>query len=101
MKDNFSNLHELVDNLTEYLNLTPEQQFRVTAKIKRLIHLEKESVFCRYAHYAEGIFDKEPRDPWLFEILSAGRNNHENWASKTDEELVTWDVGTHKFRQGE
>lgn len=101
MKDNFQTLHELVDNLTEYLNLNPEQQFRVTAKIKRLIHREKSDVYSRYAHYAKGMFDHETKDPFLLEILTEGAARHEDWATKKDEEIVTWDIGPHKFKQGE
>lgn len=101
MNDNFTTLHDLVDNLTEYLGLTPEQQFRVTAKIKRLIHLQKQDVFMRYAFYAEGVFGDTPKDPWLHEILSTAADRHHHWASKTDEEIVTWDIGTHTFKQGE
>lgn len=101
MKDDFQTVHALVDNLTEYLNLTPEQQFRVTAKIKRLIHIEKQDFAMRYAFYAEGVFGDYPKDPWLHEILSEAAERHQNWSTKTDEEIVTWDVGTHTFKQGE
>jgi len=34
-------MHELIAELTKMLNLTPEQQFRVSAMIKREIHSEK------------------------------------------------------------
>lgn len=108
-KDDFFTLHGLVDNLTDYLDLTPEQQFRVTARIKRLIHYEKHSVYQRYAEYSKGFpaydlegnrkEDHEPRDPWIHRILSEARDNHSYWSEKPDEEIVTWDVGTHKFRQ--
>lgn len=115
MKDKFYTLHDLVDNLTEYLELTPEQQFRVTAKIKRLIHKEKQNVYYRYSLYAQGpgMYDRTdpenpihigyeaPQDPFLHNILSISAVNHAEWAKKTDEEIVTWDIGTHKFKQGE
>lgn len=99
MKDDFYTLHQLVDNLTEYLNLTSEQQFRVTAKIKRLIHHEKHDVYSRYSMYAEGYPPGSPQDPWLHRILTQAADNHKHWASKTDEEIVTWSVGTHIFTQ--
>jgi len=41
-------MRSLIAELTEYLNLTPEQQFRVSAMIKRNIHAEKASVFHRH-----------------------------------------------------
>lgn len=114
MKDDFFTLHQLVDNLTEYLSLTPEQQFRVTAKIKRLIHCEKQDLYHRYSLYAQGrgIYDntdkenpvligrEDPKDSFLHEILSNSYKNHKHWASLPDEEIVTWNVGTHKFNNG-
>lgn len=108
-------LEDLIDKLTKDLSLTPEQQFRVTADIKRFVHQEKADLFSRYISYAQGIpiFDRtdpmspmiigyeSPRDPWLHRLLLDSYDNHQHWASKTDEEIVTWDVGTHKFKQGE
>lgn len=112
--DVFPTLHDLIANLTEYLNLTPEQQFRVTAKIKRHVHEEKASVFHRYFLYSqgEGIFegeypnsvlvDREPaKDEFLNKIMESKYKQHAEMAREyTDEELVTWDVGTHTFKQG-
>lgn len=102
-------LHGLINTLTEELKLTPKQQFRVTAKIKRLIHAEKADVFYRYSMYSQGlpIFEDgkltghgAPDDPFLHEILTNKAEQHREMAEEyTDEELVTWDVGTHKFRQ--
>lgn len=100
MPDKFNNLHDLMDNLTQYLGLTPEQQFRVTAKIKRMIHVEKESVFGRYSEYAKGLSSERTKDSWLQQIMEGKAEQHRQMAVEyTDEELVTWDVGTHKFRQ--
>lgn len=104
-------MHNLIKDLTEYLNLTPEQQFRVSAKIKRYIHEEKASVFHRYYLYSQGppIFDRtdpenpklidyEPgEDPWLQDIMKEKYKQHEEWSKLSDEEVITWDVGTHKY----
>jgi len=120
-KDQFFNIHDLIADLTQYLELTPEQQFRVTAKIKRYVHTEKASVFHRYFLYSQGhpIFDKpydpqnpnaerkiighqEAKDPWINSILKGKYEQHRDMANDlTDEQLVTWDVGTHKYRQGQ
>lgn len=113
MKQYTQTLHSLVDHLTESLNLTPEQQFRITAQIKRLIHCEKASVFHRYYLYSRGIplFEgagesaklvgyEEPKDPWIHGLLKEKYKQHQEMAENlTDEELVTWDVGNHKFVQ--
>lgn len=108
-------LRELVDELTVSLNLTPEQQFRVTAKIKRLIHSEKFSVYMRYAEYANGrrvfVNNTDPNNPevshrlpakdsFLLDALEEKRDTHLKWVQMTDEEIVTWDIGTHKYNKG-
>lgn len=107
------NLHSLINDLTEELNLTAKQQFKLTAKIKRLIHHEKADVYHRYAMYAQGapIFDtvtdpenpiligyELPKDQYIHKILFESYKNHEHWAKLSDEEIVTWDVGSHKFK---
>lgn len=104
-------MHDLIKDLTEYLNLTPEQQFRVSAKIKRHIHEEKSSVFFRYSLYAQGptIFDNtdkdnpiaignEPaKDPWLHKILVEKAEQHKEWSKYPDEKVITWNVGSFKY----
>ena len=106
-------MRDLIDKLTEYLNLTPEQQFRVSAMIKRNIHSEKASVFHRYFSYSQGapIFDRtdpenpvligheEPKHPWLTNILEAKYKQHSEWAKMPDEEVITWSVGSFKYVQ--
>jgi hypothetical protein len=92
-------MHELIAELTEYLNLTPEQQFRVSAKIKRHIHEEKASVFGRYALYSQGHGQEQPRDPWLHGILKEKAEQHRHWAKLPDEEVITWSVGSFKYVQ--
>lgn len=107
-------MHDLIAKLTEYLALTPEQQFRVSAMIKREIHSEKASVFRRYHHYSLGpaIFDRtDPENPvhtgkyesggndWLTNILESKAEQHREWAQKPDEEVITWNVGSFKYVQ--
>lgn len=106
-------LHELIADLTESLNLTPEQQFRVSAKIKRYVHDEKASVFRRYAMYGRGapivdradpenpkiIGHEEPKNKWLHDIMKAKAEQHRELAQLPDEEVITWSVGTHKYVQ--
>jgi hypothetical protein len=106
-------MHELIEKLTEMLNLTPEQQFRVSAMIKRNIHDEKASVFHRYSMYMQGppIFDRtdpenpkvighEPSlNPWLHSIMVDKAEQHAEWAKMPDEEVITWSVGSFKYVQ--
>lgn len=106
-------MHDLIAKLTEMLNLTPEQQFRVSAMIKREIHSEKASVFHRYSMYMQGapIFDRtdpenpkvighEPaRDERIHEIMKMKAEQHAEWAKMPDEEVITWSVGSFKYVQ--
>ena len=106
-------LHGLVSNLTETLNLTPEQQFRVTALVKRLVHNEKAELCHRLAHYCEGfpVYDrtdpknpvpmgrKPPLDQFIYDTLKSKYEGHKEWSKKPDEEIVTWDVGSHRYVQ--
>ena len=105
-------MHDLIAKLTEMLNLTPEQQFKVAAMIKRNIHSEKHSVYHRYFLYSQGIgiFDKtDPENPiligkgpakdaWLNSILEERYKAHAKLALLPDEELVTWNVGSHIYK---
>lgn len=106
-------LHGLIHVLTEDLKLTPEQQFQVTAKIKRLIHAEKASLCYRLMHYAEGapIYDRTdpehpvrigqepPLDGFIYDTLKGKYETHEEWSKRPDKEVVTWSIGSHKFVQ--
>jgi len=86
-------IHDLVDNLTEELNLTPEQQFRVTAKIKRFVHYEKLDVYSRLKLYLDDLSD------YWKNFLDLKIKTHSDLAHAPDEEVVTWSVGTHKYSQ--
>lgn len=106
-------MHDLIKDLTEYLNLTPEQQFRVSAKIKRHVHSQKCSVFHRYFMYSQGaaIFDRTDPDnikvighepvphPWLSNILEMKYKQHKELAKLPDEEVITWDIGSFKYNK--
>lgn len=95
-------IHNLIEELTKDLNLTPEQQFLVTAKVKRLIHHEKASVYSRYHNYAnvwgkQTVESKARHLDWLKSILGESYKNHVEWAKKPDKEMVTWDVGSFVY----
>jgi len=106
-------MHQLIADLTKMLNLTPEQQFRVSAMIKRNIHEEKANVFHRYSMYLQGppIFDHtdpenpkvighEPSgEPHVQGIMEAKYKQHTEMAKLPDEEVITWSVGSFKYVQ--
>lgn len=95
-------IHDLLEYLTGYLSLTPEQQFRVTASVKRLIHSEKLTLLYRLRSYTfgseqypESAFDRE----FLKQIFDDKIETHKKWKQLPDEEVVTWSVGSHKYSQ--
>lgn len=106
-------MHDLIKDLTEYLGLTPEQQFRVSAKIKRHIHSEKASVYHRQFLYSQGrgiydrtdpenpvLVDREPaKDPYMNKISEEKYKSHMEMAKLPDEEVITWSVGSFKYVQ--
>ena len=88
-------MHDLIAKLTTMLSLTPEQQFRVSAMIKREIHDEKASVYGRLAMYA-----KDAGAPARFvELTEIKAEGHEAMSKLPDEEVITWSIGTHKYVQ--
>ena len=92
-------LHDLIEDLTKTLNLTPEQQFQVTAKVKRLIHHEKANVYSRLAFYGE-LPNNEIRDKFVHDVCIEKAQQHQDMADNfKDEELVTWSVGSHVYVQ--
>lgn len=110
--DDFPTLHALIENLTDYLNLTPEQKFRVAAKIKRHIHEQKSDFACRMHMYCQGpgiyegegenrkkVGEEPPLDQFISYILDGKAKSHAEWASLPDEEIITYDMGSHVFIQ--
>jgi len=107
--DYFPNLHALMENLTEYLGLTPEQKFRVAAKIKRHVHSEKHNLTYRLHEYCRGpgiydeggnrIGEEPPVDKFISYTLYAKTKTHAEWAKKPDEEILTFDMGSHVYDQ--
>lgn len=110
--DYFPTLHALVENLTEYLNLTQEQKFRVAAKIKRYTHGEKADFARRMHMYCQGpgiyigegenrakVGEQPPLDQFISDTLKEKAYSHSIWAKKTDEEIITYDMGSHVFIQ--
>lgn len=107
--DYFPTLHALMENLTEYLGLTPEQKFRVAAKIKRHVHAEKHNLTFRLHEYCRGpgIYDEggnkigefEPQDKFISDTLYSKMKTHAEWARKPDEEVLTFDMGSHVYDQ--
>lgn len=111
-------LHQIVDKITSEHNLTPDEEFRVTASIKRLIHSEKYDVYTRCALYAEipgrpgwwarvklafkvlFLWRRIPKDPFIMNHLREKRDTHRRMLDLPDEEIVTWSVGSHTFKQG-
>lgn len=103
------NLHELVDDLEKTLSLTPEQKFRVTAKIKRHVHDEKAGLLMRLFHYTDysrckSVKKKRRRKKamesslrFMHETIKGKLDTHNDWATFPDEQVVTWSVGSFTY----
>ena len=87
----FNNIHDASRDILKLDNANPNYEFRVQAIIKRLLHIEKASVYGRIAYYGE-------RDP-SFGIKTAKENAefHKSQRNVSNEELITWNVATHKY----
>jgi hypothetical protein len=95
--DVFNNIHDLIADLTTLLDLTDEQKFLVTAKIKRYVHGEKAEVYLRTLEWATDFHTVKGKNPFLEKTLEIKVKTHVELYEKPDDEIVTWDVGTHKF----
>jgi hypothetical protein len=103
--------HDLIADLTKELNLTPEQQFLVAARVKRHVHSEKFSIYCRIFHYSSlGKFRssksrriknkaKLEAARWIGEFAEIKMKTHFDMAKMADKEIVTWSVGSHVYEQ--
>jgi hypothetical protein len=96
--DVFNNIHDLIRDLDALLKLTDEQKFLVTAKIKRYVHGEKANVYHRVQGWATSFGHEKGKNEFLEKTLELKVKTHEDLVSAPDEEIVTWDVGTHKWK---
>lgn len=103
-------IHDVVEDLTKELSLTPEQQFLVTAKIKRLVHSEKISVYSRIFHYSTrprcSAKGRRTRNKsilsglrFMKEFAEQKMKTHIDMANAEAKQIVTWSVGTHVYKQ--
>lgn len=89
-------VHDVVAAIDRLVGLTPEQLFRVTAIVKRYTHYEKHDMYSMFKLHMEHFGDH-----YLTEVLPLKIATHKQMKSDPDEVIVTWDVGTHKFKQKE
>ena len=94
------NLSQLVNNLSKEVKMSPQQKFLVTAQIKRYLHEEKAKIYERWAHYlsTSGPLGR-PGDPWLLKVFKQSQHDNEEMLHCKDEQIVTWDVGSHRFNR--
>lgn len=102
-------LHTLIDEVTKELNLTPEQQFQLTAKIKRYVHNEKLGLcqrLFRYSNFRRIGKGRRQKNKvklsglrFMQSFLQDKIDTHKQYIAATDEEIVTWDIGSHRYVQ--
>ena len=65
-----------------------DYMFRLQAKLKRLVHHEKHSVYSRLEHYGNGA-----TVDWLLSIAITPKvETHKRMSGMADEDIITWDV---------
>jgi len=72
-----------------------DYEFRLQAMLKRLIHHQKHSVYSRLRHHV-----KDAPEGIMYDIIDIQVETHANMSELPDEEIITWDVGPHKYKQG-
>lgn len=86
-----TNIHTTTQKIMELDPEAEDFKFRLQALIKRLIHVEKACVYQRALIYK----DTHLFDDWL--EIQCG--THTRMCQLPDEEIITWDVGPHKYKQ--
>ena len=85
MKDIFT-VGLAVEAIEALVTLTPEQQFRISAIIKRLVHHEKADLLERLQSYCEHTPEMGIR------TIGEKLITHNNMKDLPDEEIITWSV---------
>lgn len=94
------NLAQLVNNISKEIDLTPEEKFKLTAHVKRFVHQEKAKIYEKWAHYTKSNGSNgRSSDPWMHKVLKEALVMHETLMELPDDQLVTWSVGSHVFKQ--
>src|ERR1700744_1459572 len=76
------------------VELTPEQEFRVTAIIKRHVHYEKADLYKKIKHWVD---DYDSDFLKQNDVLTLKIQTHDQMKKLPDEEIVTWSIGSHVF----
>lgn len=86
------NIHDASRLIMKLDRINPDYEFRLQAIIKRLIHHEKYSVYMRLSHYSSHGTQN------LKEVaLDPKIKTHATLAQASDEEIITWNIATHKY----
>lgn len=102
------NLHELMEELENSLNLTPEQKFRTAAQIKRYVHGEKYGLLARLLNYSDYRSrmkgnkrqrkkNNESSLRFVQGVIREKMETHRDWATLPDEAVITYNMGSFTY----
>lgn len=103
---------QVVDEISKVEKSDPDYLLKVAAIVKRHIHCEKAMLCMRLSHYsrfsrghAKGRRQKNKEIlsglRFMQETLEDKFETHEAYAVLPDTQVITWDVGRHKYEKGE
>jgi hypothetical protein len=103
-------LHEVVATIMTLDRNDPDFELKITGIIKRHVHHEKEFLAFRTLLHNDCWPTSKRRRirkkwyghrlRWMVEELRTRYESHKQWGSLPDEQVVTWSVGRHVFKDG-
>ena len=91
-REDFYTIHNVSKAIVGLDKTAEDYEFRVQALIKRLIHHEKASVYGRVV-----VYGKDDPDHTINIFAKTQLETHTKMAMLPDEEIISWDIGPHKF----
>lgn len=78
------------------IQLTPEQEFRLTAIFKKATHAANLSVYKYKLNHFRDVIDSKESFKTFVDLKT---ETHEKFLNLPDEECVTYSVGSHVYKQ--
>lgn len=92
---NLMTVHDVVDAISKQVDLNDEQLFRITAIVKRYTHYEKHDMYHKFKDWIYNY----PVDYLKKNVVDLKIKTHEEMIKMPGEQIVTWSVGTHRYKQ--
>jgi hypothetical protein len=100
---NYDSVWGVMTEIKKILPMTPEQEFRVHAMIKRHGHCDKHSMYQKMKWWLNMGFERGRAEipahvVWVNDILDGKIKTHKEMSADPDEEICTYDVGSHIYK---